>query len=140
MASTEVAPAFAIFRAQVYAQVAKIPSGRVSTYGAIARAIPCPPGIDPLAYRRIRARWVGYALKSCPPGLPWWRVVNSRGGISPRPGFGPQLQRLLLAEEGVPTGPEGNVDLELHRWIPQAGEPHHPPGPPLEDGGSQDEH
>jgi len=95
-----------------------IPSGRVTTYGDIARAIPCPAGIDPLAYRRIRARWVGYALKRCPPGLPWWRVVDSQGRISRRMGFGPRLQRLLLEEEGVTPNEEGMMDLARLRWTP----------------------
>jgi methylated-DNA-protein-cysteine methyltransferase-like protein len=86
------------------------------TYGGIASEIPKPPGIDPLAFKRIRARWVGYAMKSCPEDLPWWRVVNSEGKISLRSGHGPYIQPELLKEEGVRIDEEGKINLSDYVW------------------------
>ena len=88
------------------------------TYGAIAALIPVPVGSDWLGYRRIRARWVGYALADCPDALPWQRVVNAQGGISARSGHGPHIQRNLLEQEGVVTNEHGRVDLKACSWIP----------------------
>lgn len=104
------------FRSQVYDMVRKIPKGRVMTYGRIAAKISKPPGIDPLAYKRIRARWVGYAMKSCPQDVPWWRVVNRRGKISLRSGHGPHIQPLLLKEEGIVMDEEGKITLKDYLW------------------------
>ena len=87
-------------------------------YGQIAACIPKPGGIDPLAYRRIRARWVGYAMASCPEDVPWHRVVNRHGEISPRFGFGPDFQKHLLAEEGLQLNSRGRLNLEALRWEP----------------------
>jgi methylated-DNA-protein-cysteine methyltransferase-like protein len=88
------------------------------TYGGIAECIPPPPGMDWGAYARIRARWVGYALADCPDDMPWQRVVNSRGEISPRPGHGPHVQRLLLREEGVVFRKGGRLEMERVIWRP----------------------
>ena len=53
--------------------VARIPRGRVSTYGDVARDAGFPG----------RARRAGYALKHMPDGmnLPWHRVVGAGGKI-----------------------------------------------------------
>jgi methylated-DNA-protein-cysteine methyltransferase-like protein len=92
---------------RVYGVVARIPSGLVVTYGQIARAICLPNG----------ARVVGWALRACPAGLPWHRVVNARGGISTRGGPGElPMQRMLLEDEGVHFGLDGCVDMREHRW------------------------
>jgi alkylated DNA nucleotide flippase Atl1 len=88
------------------------------TYGEIAARLPGPAGIDPIAYRRIRARWVGYAMADAPPDVPWQRVVNARGRVSLREGFGPDLQRSLLQSEGIRLTPGGAVDLARYRWTP----------------------
>jgi methylated-DNA-protein-cysteine methyltransferase-like protein len=106
------------FREQVYRIVRAIPPGRVLTYGDIGEMIPPPPGIDLPAYGRVRARWVGYALAGCPEDLPWQRVVNAGGGISPRPGLGPQVQRAFLEAEGVEFDGHGRLDLNRCRWPP----------------------
>jgi len=111
------------FRQQVYRIVRSIPPGRVLTYGDIGELIPPPAGIDLPAYGRVRARWVGYALADCPEDLPWQRVVNARGGISPRPGLGPQVQRTLLEAEGVAFDRHGHIDLARYRWRPGSRKP-----------------
>jgi methylated-DNA-protein-cysteine methyltransferase-like protein len=111
--------AYRHFCDQVYELVKAIPSGKVMTYGGIAALIPKPDGIDPLAYRRIRARWVGYALKSCPEDVPWWRVVNAKGQVSPRMGHGPHIQPLMLEEEGILVEANQIQDLKSVLWIPE---------------------
>ena len=116
MASVRLAPSF---RAQVHAVVQSIPAGRVMTYGQIAGLIPPPPGSDLHTWEQVKARWVGYAMASCPDELPWQRVVNSRGRISVRGGEGPDLQRLLLADEGVVFEEAGQIDLARYRWEPE---------------------
>lgn len=108
------------FREAVYAIVQQIPEGRVMTYGGIASLIPPPPGIDPIAYERIRARWVGYALKQCAEDLPWHRVVNAQGRVSLRHGIGPNLQRALLAEEGIAFNEKNRLDLKSLYWEPDS--------------------
>lgn len=107
------------FRAQVYAVVDSIPAGRVMTYGQIAALLPPPPGVDLRGYEQVKARWVGYAMAECPEDVPWHRVVNSRGGISLRGGEGPEVQRLLLTDEGVVFNDAGRIDLARFAWEPQ---------------------
>lgn len=78
----------------------------MATYGQLAAL---------LGYPRA-ARAVGYAMKRCPPGTPWQRVLNARGGISLRANVsGMVTQRILLQQEGVPFR-RGRVDLGRDRW------------------------
>jgi methylated-DNA-protein-cysteine methyltransferase-like protein len=96
---------------RIYAVVREIPSGRVATYGQVA-AVAGLPG---------HARQVGYALHSLPEGsdLPWHRVINARGEVSPRSEGGwEHFQRHLLEEEGVLFNEAGRVDLKRFRWEP----------------------
>ena len=50
---------------EVYRIVARIPHGKVASYGQIARLLGRPGA----------ARQVGWAMRHCPGGLPWQRVV-----------------------------------------------------------------
>jgi len=91
---------------RVYLLVKRIPRGRVTTYGEVAKALRLRGG----------ARAVGYAMAACPSGrgIPWHRVVAAGGRISiPEPHD--SLQRRLLAAEGVDTG-RRTIDLERYRW------------------------
>ncbi len=94
--------------------VRRIPPGRVMTYGEIALALGAPRA----------ARVVGGALRHCPDpeGVPWQRVVNAGGGISPRhPERQVHLQATLLQEEGVEIkrdGPLYVLDLQRYVWWP----------------------
>jgi len=106
------------FNQLVFDIVRAIPSGRVMTYGAIGALIPTPETLDPLAYRRVRARWVGYAMAACPEDVPWQRVVNAKGQVSPRPGHGPPVQKVLLEEEGIVFGRGDKLDLTALTWSP----------------------
>ena len=69
--------------------IRKVPRGRVSTYGAIARAA---------GYPRC-ARHVGRVLKQVA-GLPWQRILGSGGRISLSREAALE-QRFLLESEGV---------------------------------------
>lgn len=90
----------------VYALVRQIPRGQVGTYGQIAALLG--------AARAARA--VGWAMKRCPPGVPWHRVVNARGGISVRANVSDMVtQRIRLEQEGVRVR-RGRVALARHRW------------------------
>lgn len=106
------------FNEFVYALVRQIPPGWVMTYGQVAGYIPEPTFIDSLAYRRIRARWVGYALGACPDDVPWQRVINQGGKPSQRQTGGHLAQAALLAAEGTPQRPDGTIDLEVASWTP----------------------
>jgi methylated-DNA-protein-cysteine methyltransferase related protein len=95
--------------ARIRTVVKKIPRGRVATYGEIATLA----GLDG------HARQVGYALHHLPgsTGVPWHRVINAKGEISPRSqGDSHELQRLLLEAEGVEFTLDGRVDLRKFRW------------------------
>jgi methylated-DNA-protein-cysteine methyltransferase-like protein len=84
----------------------------VATYGQVAT----------LAGLRGHARQVGYTLHDLPEGsgVPWHRVINARGEVSPRaePGW-EAVQRGLLAAEGVAFDERGRVDLRRFRWRPR---------------------
>jgi methylated-DNA-protein-cysteine methyltransferase related protein len=94
------------FAHKVWKLVQRIPRGRVTTYGEIARALGRPHG----------ARAVGHAMRECPTDLPWHRVVNAAGGISPRARMSGMItQRLRLQAEGVALR-GGRVSLRRYRW------------------------
>jgi methylated-DNA-protein-cysteine methyltransferase related protein len=93
----------------IHATVRKVPRGRVATYGQIAE----------LAGLEGHARQVGYALHNLPPrsNVPWHRVVNAKGEISPRSaGDSHELQRMLLEAEGIEFDLRGKLDLKKYKW------------------------
>lgn len=90
----------------VYRLVKKIPRGRVTTYGELARTLRLRGG----------ARAVGYAMAACPGGrgIPWHRVVGAGGRLliaEPQAA----LQRRLLETEGV-TLEGGRADMHRFGW------------------------
>lgn len=94
--------------APVYKLVKKIPRGRVTTYGALARAL----------HLRGGARAAGHAMAACysGEGIPWHRVVGAGGRLlisEPRA----SLQRRLLETEGVVLT-ERRVNMKQCGWIP----------------------
>ena len=100
------------FFARVYALVARIPRGRVATYGQIARILGAPRS----------ARIVGWAMHDSPEGagIPCHRVIQQGGTCSPNFRVGdPGAQRRLLEKEGVRFLLDGRVDLEAHLWRPE---------------------
>jgi methylated-DNA-protein-cysteine methyltransferase-like protein len=113
-----------IFNNQVWEIVRQIPAGKVATYGQIARMLPPPDGVEEKAYQAFGPRWVGSAMAKCPEDVPWQRVINSKGEISPRPGA--EHQRQLLEEEGVAFNERNRIDLKSFGWQNSIGEPEQP--------------
>jgi len=94
---------------EILALIAQVPRGKVVSYGQVAR----------MAGRPGAARMVGWALHAVPRGdsVPWQRVLNSGGGISPRAGVAEvALQRRLLETEGIRFDTRGRVDLARFGW------------------------
>lgn len=92
----------------IYEVVKRIPRGAVASYGRIARMVKCT------------ARQVGYAMAATPPdqGIPWQRVINSRGGISARKnGAGDSRQRQILLDEGIVFDSNGRVNFDEFGWV-----------------------
>jgi methylated-DNA-protein-cysteine methyltransferase-like protein len=90
----------------IWKAVRGVRKGRVATYGQIAR----------ICGLRGHARLVGYALHNLPPnsGIPWHRIINSKGMISlPRHTGGYERQKKLLEQEGIVFRNE-KVDLAKH--------------------------
>ncbi len=92
------------FYEQVYYIVGQIPYGKAVSYGQIARMLGRPRA----------AREVGWAMRHCPDGLPWQRVVMRDGSITG--GAFAEMRRALLLAEGVAFLPDGRVDMNKCRW------------------------
>ncbi|KAJ4993919.1 mgmt family protein [Stagonosporopsis vannaccii] len=112
--------------------IQEVPYGKVTTYAHIAR----------LVGKRERSRsqcprQVGVCLKHLPPpstdpnkknpafhsgNVPWQRVINSKGGISPRGPGAASHQADALRREGVEVSEDSmshySVDLEDYGWFP----------------------
>ncbi len=98
----------------IFAIVRQVPPGKVATYGQIA-------GIA----GRCSAQMVGFALASLDAyrdredfeAVPWQRVINAKGKISPHGfGMGGFVQRQKLEDEGIEFDHEGCLDLEKFGW------------------------
>ena len=96
--------------ARIYSVVRRVPRGRVVAYGAVARLAGVPRG----------ARQVGYALHALAEAdrdVPWQRVINAKGEVSPRgEADWASLQRSMLIAEGVVFDQKGRVDLTIYGW------------------------
>jgi O-6-methylguanine DNA methyltransferase len=103
------------FFARVNDVVARIPPGRVTTYGLIARALGAPRA----------SRGVGWALRAVaaatagPLAVPAHRVVNREGRLTGRRHFAtPTAMEERLRSEGVAFVEPHRVDLDAHLWDP----------------------
>ena len=103
------------FYEQVYAVVRRVPRGRVTSYGRVARMLGRPRA----------ARAVGYALNALKDrhadpryaDVPWQRIINSQGRISiVNREFSANRQADLLREEGVAVDERLQIDLERYLW------------------------
>ncbi|MDR9388610.1 MAG: MGMT family protein [Balneolaceae bacterium] len=109
-------PAISDTYERIYRLVQQVPSGYVTTYGAIARRVGAVS----------KARLVGYALNkllTMPPGstftdltVPAHRVVNRLGQCTGRRFFPGDSMIERLQQEGVTFVQEDKVDFENHYW------------------------
>jgi len=93
------------FFKQVYEIVEQIPYGKVISYGEIARLLGRPRA----------AREVGWAMRHCPEGLPWQRVVMADGSVTG--GDYAEMRRTILESEDIVFLPSGRVDMSVCRWL-----------------------
>lgn len=100
------------FFERVYQLVRQIPEGKVTTYGAIAKALGTAKS----------ARMVGWAMNAshnlC--DVPAHRVVNKQGLLTGKHHFeGTNLMQQLLENEGLIIINNQIQNLENHLWIPE---------------------
>jgi methylated-DNA-protein-cysteine methyltransferase related protein len=92
--------------------IAKIPRGRVMTYGSVAAAAGMPGA----------ARTVGFAMRALGRKVPWQRVLglkNPRTAHSTiRDPRGKAEQQLLLQKEGVRFDARGGISLRDYGFVP----------------------
>ena len=96
------------FNELVYGLVARIPAGRVMTYGQIAALCGSPRA----------ARIVGGIAHFGPEELPWYRVVNKQGGLAGAFPGGLSAQAQLLEAEGVSVRADNAVEVDALMWWP----------------------
>jgi len=101
---------------KIWRVVARVPRGRVATYGQIARMAGLLNG----------ARTVGWAMRALSEDrriggrrVPWHRVINAQGAISLRggeDGGGAPRQAAALRREGITVLRGGRIDLGRYLW------------------------
>jgi len=100
------------FYEQVYEVVRLIPQGRVTSYGAIAKALGSGKS----------SRMVGYAMNNAhglQPAVPAHRVVNRNGLLTGKFHFSPpELMQELLEKEGLTIENDKIKDFKIHFWDP----------------------
>jgi len=99
------------FFERVYAIARQIPEGKVTSYGAIAKALGTARS----------ARMVGWAMNACHgrDNAPAHRVVNRIGVLSGKHHFeGTNLMQQLLENEGITVVDNQIVDFEQYFWQP----------------------
>ncbi|WP_412464971.1 MGMT family protein [Flavobacterium mekongense] len=99
------------FFERVYDIVRQIPEGKVTSYGAIAKALGSARS----------ARMVGWAMNASHgrDDVPAHRVVNRIGMLSGKHHFqGTNLMQQLLENEGITVVDNQIVDFDKHFWLP----------------------
>jgi methylated-DNA-protein-cysteine methyltransferase-like protein len=100
------------FFERVYAVARQIPYGKVTSYGAIAKALGTGRS----------ARMVGWAMNASHnrEDIPAHRVVNRKGLLTGKHHFdGTNLMQQLLESEGIKVVDHQIVDMEKHFWQPE---------------------
>jgi methylated-DNA-protein-cysteine methyltransferase related protein len=100
------------FFERVYTIARQIPFGKVTSYGAIAKALGTGKS----------ARMVGWAMNASHnlPDVPAHRVVNRKGLLTGKMHFdGSNLMQQLLENEGVKVIDNQIIDFEKHFWTPE---------------------
>lgn len=94
------------FERRVLTIVSRIPAGRVTTYGDVAK----------MAGKPGAARAVGNIMRRADrPGLPYHRVIGAGGGLGGYSSLA--LKRSLLAAEGLTVTPRRVAGFAKIRWI-----------------------
>jgi methylated-DNA-protein-cysteine methyltransferase-like protein len=96
------------FREKIYAIMAQVPAGRVTTYGDVAG----------LAGHANAARIVGGVAHYGPSELPWHRLVNRFGGLASGFHGGREVQQQLLEAEGITCTNFIVDEFKERRWQP----------------------
>ncbi|TRX05443.1 MGMT family protein [Flavobacterium gawalongense] len=99
------------FFERVYAIARQIPYGKVTSYGAIAKALGTARS----------ARMVGWAMNASHnrEDVPAHRVVNRKGLLTGKLHFdGTNLMQQLLENEGIEVANNQIIDFEKHFWEP----------------------
>ena len=100
------------FFEKVYAIARQIPYGKVTSYGAIAKALGTARS----------ARMVGWAMNACHnlEDVPAHRVVNRKGLLTGKHHFdGTNLMQQLLESEGIRVVDNQIMDFDTHFWEPE---------------------
>jgi methylated-DNA-protein-cysteine methyltransferase-like protein len=100
------------FFERVYSIVRQIPYGKVTSYGAIAKALGAARS----------ARMVGWAMNASHSleNVPAHRVVNRKGLLTGKHHFeGTQLMQQLLESEGIKIQNNQIVNFEKYYWEPK---------------------
>ena len=100
------------FFERVYEIARLIPEGKVTSYGAIAKALGAARS----------ARMVGWAMNASHnmEDIPAHRVVNRNGVLSGKHHFeGTNLMQQLLENEGIEVVDNQIVDFEKYFWQPE---------------------
>lgn len=100
------------FFTKVYAVARQIPYGKVTSYGAIAKALGTARS----------ARMVGWAMNAAHhlEDVPAHRVVNRKGLLTGKHHFdGTNLMQQLLENEGIIVVDNQIIDFEKHFWEPE---------------------
>ncbi len=102
------------FRKKIEALMAELPDDKVTTYGDLAA----------MAGHPRAARIVGGIAHTGPTELPWHRLVNAQGGLAVGFPGGQDVQRQLLATDGIECDEQWRViDFGERRWRPQEFDP-----------------
>ena len=100
------------FFERVYTIARQIPYGKVTSYGAIAKALGTARS----------ARMVGWAMNAAHnlEDVPAHRVVNRKGLLTGKQHFdGTNLMQQLLESEGIVVENNQIMDFEKHFWEPE---------------------
>lgn len=100
------------FFERVYVIAKQIPYGKVTSYGAIAKALGTARS----------ARMVGWAMNAAhgKEDVPAHRVVNRKGLLTGKFHFdGTNLMQQLLESEGIEVVNNQIIDFEKHFWTPE---------------------
>jgi methylated-DNA-protein-cysteine methyltransferase related protein len=100
------------FFERVYVLVRQIPYGKVTSYGAIAKALGTARS----------ARMVGWAMNAAHnlEDVPAHRVVNHKGLLTGKHHFdGTNLMQQLLESEGIIVVNNQIINLDKHFWQPE---------------------